>query len=110
MNDNDEITASTISGDLTIDGHIHSNGSVVIMGTVNGNVTVGTLVLADSGKIRGNIKADEVELKGNQRGKVVSKKLAIVSGAVVNGSVACEDITVESGAHISGKYVVAASA
>lgn len=52
------------------------------------------------------MKADSTELLGNHQGKVSAKKLTIHSGAVLKGAVTCDDLFVESGATISGKFRV----
>jgi len=106
MNEISTNTQPMISEDLTIDGNLESSGSVVVNGTVNGDVSVAKLSLEVSGKIKGNVKADSAELMGVQRGKVQVRLLTIRSGAVLKGAVNCEELIVESGAAISGKFRV----
>lgn len=106
MNNRNESNQSVISEDLTIEGSIESSGMVGVSGSIIGHVTAAFLRLEVSGKIKGNVKADEVVLFGRQQGKVIAKKLTIHSGAVFKGAVTCDDLIVESGASISGKFRV----
>lgn len=109
MNNKIESNQSVISEDLTIEGCIESSGTVCVSGNINGHVTAAYLRLEVSGKIKGNVKADEAVLFGRQKGKVIAKKITIHSGAVLKGAVTCDDLVVESGASISGKFRVGKS-
>ncbi|MGR3290877.1 MAG: bactofilin family protein [Paracoccaceae bacterium] len=106
MNDSNKSAQSVVSGDLSIGGNLESTGTVVVHGTVQGHVSVAKLVLEKSGKIIGNVKADSADLLGQQKGKVVARILTIHAGAVLNGAVICEELVVESGASITGKFRV----
>jgi cytoskeletal protein CcmA (bactofilin family) len=108
MNYDNQNTRSEVSTDMTIDGNLETTGAVAILGTVNGNVSAAKLVLEISGKIIGNVKADNAELLGNQQGEVRAQSLTIRAGAVLKGKVLCEKLVVESGAVISGKFEVGA--
>ena len=103
MNDSSKPSASYISSDIKIDGHIDSSGIVLISGKVSGNVKASSLTLETSGVIAGNVKADDTELMGTQKGNISSKKLAILSGAKLLGNISCEELIVEHGSDISGK-------
>ena len=106
MSDTDQSKSSLISEDLIIDGNLNSKGTVLVHGTVNGNISAETMTLAKSGKVKGKVTSTSTEMMGSQKGKIVTKTLKIVAGAQVNGDIKCEDISVESGAHISGKFLV----
>ncbi len=106
MNDLSARSSSSISDDILIDGNIESSGQVKIGGTVNGNVSASDLVLEPQGTIRGKISAEKAELRGKQEGKVRCEKLIVTSSAVVRGDIVCQDLTVESGAHLNGKVQV----
>jgi cytoskeletal protein CcmA (bactofilin family) len=73
---------------------------------LNGDISAAKLSLEVSGKIKGNVKADSAELMGVQRGKVQARLLTIHTGAVLKGAVNCEELIVESGAAMSGKFRV----
>ena len=106
MNENNKTDPSFISSDIKIDGHIDSTGTILISGEIIGNVRANNLTLEQSGFISGNIKADETELMGTQKGNVTSKQLSILTGSKLRGNINCEELTVEHGADISGKISV----
>ena len=103
MNENKKKSPSFFSSDIKIDGHIDSSGSVLISGELNGNVKARNLTLESTGVISGNVKADETELIGTQKGNVTSKRVSILSGSRLRGNINCEELIVEHGADISGK-------
>jgi cytoskeletal protein CcmA (bactofilin family) len=106
MNKTNESNQSVISEDLIVEGNIETSGSVGVSGKIKGNITVAILRLEAAGKIKGNVKADDAVLLGHQLGKVSAKQLTIHSGAVINGAVTCDELIVECGASISGKFRV----
>ena len=105
MNDHSKSAASYISSDMKIDGHIESTGSVLISGKVTGNVKTNSLTLETSGVISGNVKAEDTELMGTQKGNISSKRLAILDGATLRGNITCEELIVEHGSNITGKII-----
>ena len=103
MSETNKTSPSFLSNDMKLDGHIESTGTVLISGQVNGNVRAKSLTLETTGVISGNIKADETELMGIQKGNVVSKRLSILSGSKLRGNINCEELIVEHGCDITGK-------
>lgn len=80
------------SGELTLEGklegEINSDGTLQVgeTGTVNGNVSAGTVVIR--GKVNGNVTArDKIELKSKAEvfGDIRSSKLAIEEGVTFVG-------------------------
>ncbi len=106
MTDDRKGASSSISDDILIDGNIETSGRVSIGGTVNGNVTAGDLVLEEQGKIKGKVSAETAELRGNQTGGVHCRKLTIASSAKLRGDITCNELVVEFGAQVSGKFQV----
>ena len=103
MNESLKAAPSFISNDIKIDGHIDSAGIVLISGQVTGNIKAKSITLESSGVILGNIKAQDTELMGVQKGNISTKRLSILNGAKLRGSITCEDLSVEHGSDISGK-------
>ena len=62
--------ASTISEDLTIIGDVSSNGELRIDRRVQGNVHCLSLILGENSEIKGDIKAEEVLIRGRLIGSV----------------------------------------
>ena len=103
MKDNPIVSPSFISTDIVIDGNLISTGKVLISGQVNGNITANIIGVESSGKITGNISAEETELMGWQKGNISSKRVSIVSGSKTRGNIKCESLIVEHGSDMTGK-------
>ena len=103
MNDSLKSTSSYISSDMKIDGHIDSEGTILISGKVTGNVKANSLTLETSGVISGNVRAADTELMGSQKGNISSKRLTILDGAKLRGNIVCEELIIEHGSDITGK-------
>ena len=103
MTETNKTSPSFLSSDIKLDGHIESTGIVLISGQINGNVKAKSLTLETTGIISGNIKADETELMGTQKGNVACKRLSILSGSRLRGNITCEELIVEHGSNITGK-------
>jgi cytoskeletal protein CcmA (bactofilin family) len=103
MNNPSKVAVSYISSDMKVDGHIDSTGTVLISGQVNGNVKTSRLTLEASGIISGNVKAEDTELMGAQKGNISSKRLSILDGAKLRGNISCEELIVEHGSDVTGK-------
>ena len=56
--------ASTIGEDLTITGDVTSKGELRIDGRVQGNVDCLSLILGENSEIKGDVKAEEVLIRG----------------------------------------------
>ena len=103
MDNNGKISHSFISSDIVINGNLTSTGRILISGQINGNVSARNLGVEASGRIKGNIKADDTELMGWQKGNISSKKLSVISGSKFRGNISCDNLIVEHGADIAGK-------
>ncbi len=103
MNENGKTSPSFLSDDIKLDGHIDSTGTVLISGQVTGNVKAKSLTLETTGVVAGNIKADETEIMGTQKGNVSSKRLSILAGSKLRGNINCEELIVEHDSDITGK-------
>jgi cytoskeletal protein CcmA (bactofilin family) len=62
--------ASTIGEDLTITGDVTSKGELRIDGRVQGNVHCLSLIPGENSEIKGDVKAEEVLIRGRLIGSV----------------------------------------
>jgi len=62
--------ASTIGEDLTITSDVTSKGVLRIDGRVQGNVHCLSLILGENSEIKGDVKAEEVLIRGRLIGSV----------------------------------------
>lgn len=100
----DSHIATIISEGCHIDGNIKTESSIKIDGTVNGNVDAKQgVILGDSGKILGHVKASEAIVFGQIQGNIFTQKLEIKSTGKINGDIQTQTIEMDFGAVYNGK-------
>lgn len=93
-----------INAGTTILGDLNSEGDMRIDGTVKGYVSSkARLVLGNTCKVEGDIKAVNLELSGEVNGNIyVSELLTIKATAIVNGNIVSNKLIIEAGATFNG--------
>ena len=94
---------SIISIEMSLVGNVTFKGSLRLDGKVEGNVKGEHLVLGASGRIVGDVDADNVVCHGHVEGNVAAKKLFVMKGSTITGRVETSDLSVESGAQLNGE-------
>jgi cytoskeletal protein CcmA (bactofilin family) len=96
---------SIIAVGMTVNGSLHSNGTVKIEGTVEGHVrTRAQVLVAKGGLVRGDIEAREAVIGGLVDGAIrTSERVEIQAGAAVNGDVTTRRILVAEGGMLNGQ-------
>lgn len=86
-------------------GRIRGEGSLVVDGQVEGDVTVtGELAIGDSGTITGDIDAAAVSIGGVLTGDVAARgAVAIRASAKVVGNMGGAEVSIEEGASFIGR-------
>lgn len=94
-----------INSATTIVGDLNSDGDMRIDGTVKGYITSkARLVLGNTSRIEGDIKAANLELSGEVNGNIyVSELLTVKSTAKINGDIVSAKLIIEAGAEFNGK-------
>ncbi|HCS21611.1 MAG TPA: cell shape determination protein CcmA [Bacteroidetes bacterium] len=92
----------------SITGDINSSGDLRIDGTVKGNVySKARLVLGPNGKIEGDIHAQNADIQGAVKGKLmVGEILFLKTSALINGDIITNKLVVESGAEFNGNCIM----
>lgn len=96
---------SYLSSDLTITGELVSTGAVELHGEFDGNARAGDLVIGDEGRLKGRISAENVEVRGKVSGKISCAKLGLRASAEVKADVNYQELTIDSGAQVGGKFL-----
>lgn len=98
-------TLNIINSATTIVGDLNSEGDMRIDGTVKGYITSkARLVLGNTSRIEGDIKAANLELSGEVNGNIyVTELLTVKSTAKVNGDIVSTKLIIEAGAEFNGK-------
>ncbi len=93
---------SILSEGLRIEGNIYAEGKIRIDGEVKGDVQGSYIILGESSKVGGNIKAEHVVAMGEITGNVEAKEVEVKSTARIKGDISSEKLSIEKGASISG--------
>jgi cytoskeletal protein CcmA (bactofilin family) len=98
-------TLNIINSGTTIIGDVNSDGDMRVDGTVKGYIqSKARLVLGQSCKIEGDIKAVNLEISGEVNGNIiVSDLLTVKSTAKISGDIVSGKLIIEAGAEFNGK-------
>lgn len=93
-----------INAGTTILGDLNSEGDMRIDGTVKGYVSSkARLVLGNTCRVDGDIKAVNLELSGEVNGNIyVTELLTIKATAKINGDIVSNKLIIEAGAEFNG--------
>ncbi|MGB6970183.1 MAG: polymer-forming cytoskeletal protein [Methyloceanibacter sp.] len=97
-----KIEASTIGEDLVITGNVDSKSEIHLEGNVRGDVSCVALVLGENSKLEGNVKADDVVVRGRLIGSVKAMRVTLHSTSHVEGDLHHQSLAIEQGAYFDG--------
>lgn len=95
---------SIIGDGIVITGNIEATVDLHIDGEVIGDIRCLSLVQGPASKIQGSIVAQNVSLSGAVEGSIEAGDLVISSSARIGGDVSYENVTIEQGGHVDGKF------
>ena len=95
--------ASVIGSDVTLNGDVVFAGDVKVEGRIHGNLQCGSLLLVKGGAIIGNVFAERVVICGRVAGSIDSPDIALKNGAIVEGAIHYQHLTVQGGAVLRGR-------
>ena len=99
----DEGTITSILDEgVCVTGDISFKGKARVDGRIEGNVSGEYLILSESGIIIGDIEVQVVVCQGRVDGNIKAEKLHAQQAAKISGSLDVIDLTVDSGASLSG--------
>jgi cytoskeletal protein CcmA (bactofilin family) len=98
-----KVEASTIGEDLVITGNVDSKGEIHLQGNVCGDVSCVALVLGENAKLEGNVKADDVIVKGQLIGSIRAMRVTLHATSHVEGDLYHQSLAMEQGAYFEGK-------
>jgi len=93
---------TTINSSTIIDGNIKAEEHLVINGRITGDVEIPNynLFLGPGGKIEGEVRANDVRIRGHMKGDIVATgKVEITKDANFSGKIKSKGIAVEQGAY-----------
>ena len=93
---------ATIDSTVTVEGNVMSEGDLQIEGRINGNVHCARLTVGAGGQISGDIKANEVIVRGKVKGTIRATRIMLLDSADVAGDVFYDKMSMEEGAQFVG--------
>jgi cytoskeletal protein CcmA (bactofilin family) len=97
-------TFSIIASDVEIVGNLTAKVDLHIDGTVQGDVSCGSLVQGESSAINGKVVAETARLAGKLDGSIEARDLTIEASARITGDVVYENLTIAPGGQVEGKF------
>jgi len=94
---------SIIGPELQIIGRLVTCNSVVLEGRIEGDCVCGSLLIKPGGKLLGDVIAEEVQIAGSARGRILAKIVRLAGKATITGQVDYCDLIVERGAALEAR-------
>lgn len=94
---------SLISADVSIKGSIKSDGEVQVDGVIEGDIRAKALTIGESGKVKGEVVADTVIVRGEVTGSIRSLKVQLASSSRVDGDIVHSSLAIEANAKFQGQ-------
>jgi cytoskeletal protein CcmA (bactofilin family) len=90
---------------LTITGNISGEGSLILLGTFEGDFNLkGQLKVGQGASIKGNVSATSVSINGNVEGTILaSERILLDSTAAMKGRLVTPKISIQDGAVFDGE-------
>jgi cytoskeletal protein CcmA (bactofilin family) len=94
-------TASRIGPSMSITGEVECDGLLIVEGSLQGTFSGNRLVISETGRLEGEIKADVIDCFGRLSGNVVTRSLKLKSSGSQDGIVEACELHVEQGAELN---------
>ena len=92
--------ASVIGTEMQINGNIKCQGSLVLKGTVKGNIECDEISVTNEGVLKGSVKAQDTIISGKFEGNIYSDSISIESTAKIKGGIHYNKFQAEPGAKL----------
>lgn len=94
---------SIIAEDMNLLGNVISEGVLDFAGTIDGNVRCHTMTIRASGKINGEVVAENIFVYGKVKGIIRARNVCLYASCHIEGIIMHHSISIEDGAFIDGK-------
>ena len=92
--------ASVIGTEMQINGNIKCQGSLILKGTVKGNIECDEISVTNEGVLKGSVKAQDTIISGKFEGNIYSDSISIESTAKIKGGIHYNKFQAEPGAKL----------
>jgi cytoskeletal protein CcmA (bactofilin family) len=93
---------STISHGVTIVGKILSEGTVHVLGQIEGELRALTVSINEGAKVEGEVVAEELTVGGVVKGSIRANRVKLTGTAVVEGDIIHRSLLIEENARFEG--------
>jgi len=93
---------STISRGMTVAGKIVSEGTVHVLGQVEGELRALTVLIDEGAKVEGDVVGEELTIGGMVKGTIHANRVKLNSTAVVEGDIFHRSLSIEEKARFEG--------
>jgi cytoskeletal protein CcmA (bactofilin family) len=97
-------TFSIIGADVVITGNVSASVDLHVDGRIEGDLSCANLVQGAESLIKGAIVAESAKLAGTVDGSITARDLTIHATAKITGDVAYENLSIEQGSQIEGRF------
>jgi cytoskeletal protein CcmA (bactofilin family) len=96
------MSESVLADDLHIKGEITTSGDIELKGSVEGEVTCRTLLIAEDAKVEGKVTAEKVVVRGTVNGQINGIRVTLSASSRVTGELMCKALSVDEEAYFDG--------
>ncbi len=96
------MSESVIADDLHIKGEIKTSGDIELKGSLEGELTCRTLLIAEDAKVKGKVTAEKVVVRGTVDGTISGVRVTLTSSAKVTGELICKALSIDEEAYFDG--------
>jgi cytoskeletal protein CcmA (bactofilin family) len=102
LGESDSTEISCIGPGMTVVGKISSEGSLNVLGRVEGELHASIVRISDGGQVEGTIAAQELTIGGRFKGTIQADRVTLTSSAVVEGEIHHRSLAIEENAWFAG--------
>ena len=100
--ESDSTETSSISPGMTVVGNISSEGTLNVLGRVEGELHASIVRIDDGAQVEGTIAAQELTIGGRFKGTIHANRVTLTSSAVVEGEINHRSLAIEENAWFAG--------
>lgn len=97
-------TFSIIGADVVITGNVSATVDLHVDGRIEGDLACANLVQGQDSLIKGAVNAESARLAGTVDGSINARDLIVQATARITGDVTYENLTIEQGSQVDGKF------
>jgi len=93
---------STVGRGMTVVGKIVGEGTVHVLGQIEGELRALTISIGEGAKVEGDLVAEELTIGGVVKGTIHANRVRLNSTAVVEGDIFHQSLSIEENARFEG--------